>query len=97
MDRTVLFYPTISIPNGPWLRQAVFYFDKVASIVPRELDYNGNLGPLYLPTSPEIDFLIGEDIFHAVSPEVLWLKNNEWTEAFIFNDEVSKSRGDGRL
>lgn len=36
MKATVLYYPTISIPDNFWLRQALLYFDEVASIVLRE-------------------------------------------------------------
>jgi hypothetical protein len=29
--RTVLYYPTVSIPNEDWLRQALLCFDQIAS------------------------------------------------------------------
>ena len=29
VKRTILYYPTIAVPPGDWLRQAVFYFDEV--------------------------------------------------------------------
>jgi hypothetical protein len=32
--RTILYYPTIAIPAGTWLRQAALYWDEVAAIVP---------------------------------------------------------------
>lgn len=63
MKRTVLYYPTISIPDGPWLRRALFYFDEVASIVPRTVFYPDQMGPLLIPTSPEVDFLLRRDSF----------------------------------
>ena len=32
--RTILYYPTIGIPSGAWLREALFYWDEIGSIVP---------------------------------------------------------------
>jgi hypothetical protein len=34
MERILLYYPSINIPDGNWLRNALLYTDKVASIVP---------------------------------------------------------------
>ena len=86
MKRTVLYYPTISIPDGPWLRRALFYFDEVASIVPRTVFYPDQMGPLLIPTSPEIDFLLAEGLFRAVSPEELHIKAG-WEEATRFGQD----------
>jgi len=38
IGRSVLYYPTITIPPGSWLRNAVLYWDSVGSIVPRSFD-----------------------------------------------------------
>lgn len=34
MERILLYYPAINIPDGNWLRNSLLYTDKVASIVP---------------------------------------------------------------
>jgi hypothetical protein len=34
MERILLYYPSINIPNGGWLRNSLLYTDKVSSIVP---------------------------------------------------------------
>ena len=34
--RTLLYYPTVEIPTGRWLRQALLYWDDVASMCPKE-------------------------------------------------------------
>ena len=34
MEKTILYYPTIKIRDGHWLRNAILYWDKVASVVP---------------------------------------------------------------
>lgn len=36
MNRILLYYPSINIPNGTWLRNSLLYTDKVASIFPFE-------------------------------------------------------------
>lgn len=38
MRRTILYYPNIEIQDGEWLRNALFYWDEVSSIVPREVE-----------------------------------------------------------
>ena len=48
MAQTILYYPTIDIQDGAWLRNAILYWDEVSSIVP----YEG-----YSDFSPEILYL----------------------------------------
>lgn len=59
-DNTILYYPTIKIKDGAWLRNALLYWDKVSSIVPGsnfnevnsiEVEYLWDAG-LYEPTYP---------------------------------------------
>jgi hypothetical protein len=73
MTRTVLYYPTINIPDKQWLRQAVMYYDNVASIVPESLwDV--------FPISPELQLLKSNGIFKEIRPFDLFLKNEEFHE-----------------
>ena len=44
MERTLLYYPTIDIPNMKWLYSSILYADKVSSIVPF-YDINDNRFP----------------------------------------------------
>lgn len=37
MSRTLLYYPTIDIPDRRWLHSSILYADKVASIVPYDI------------------------------------------------------------
>jgi Family of unknown function (DUF6236) len=76
----VLYYPTISIPDNWWLRQALLYFDGVASIVPQIMNWDGESFGTMIPLTPEIEFLKGEGIFRAISPEQLTLGRG-WDEA----------------
>ncbi len=87
MKRTVLYYPTISIPNNWWLRQALFYFDEVGSIVPQTMTWEGeSRGPM-IPLTDELEFLQGEGIFRAISPERLTLGRG-WEEARELGDDL---------
>lgn len=64
--RTILYYPTIDVPNSSWLRHAILYWDEVSSIVPQ--DYEGNsLNDL----SAEVQFLISEGEFNPIRPDGL--------------------------
>jgi hypothetical protein len=35
INRTILYYPTIRLPRGSWLNQAILYWDQIGSIVPQ--------------------------------------------------------------
>lgn len=59
-DKTILYYPTIKIKDGSWLRNAILYWDKVASIVPG-YDYNEI-------NSPEIEYLQDVGIYKPIYP-----------------------------
>lgn len=64
--RTALYYPTINVPNGPWLRQALLYWDEIASIVPQEWD-----NTVLIPYSPDIEYLQSEGEFRPIRPETI--------------------------
>ncbi|WP_145146541.1 DUF6236 family protein [Paenibacillus xylanexedens] len=38
MRRTIMYYPSIEIPDGNWFRNALLYWDEVSSIVPRSME-----------------------------------------------------------
>jgi hypothetical protein len=68
MPNTILYYPKIAIPDGAWLRQALLYWDRIGSIIPREFDRAGHdlqdlhiLHELnvYRSYNPE-DFIVGD-------------------------------------
>lgn len=65
--KSILYYPTIKIEDGYWLRNAILYWDEVASIVPgRNYDEIN---------SPEVEFLREAGIYKPVRPSVL--QNND--------------------
>lgn len=57
---TILYYPSIKIEDGPWLRNAVLYWDKISSIVPG-IDYRDE-------NSMEIEYLLREGIYEPIFP-----------------------------
>ena len=49
---SLLYYPTIQIPSGQWLKKAVLYWDEVSSIVPQDYD-----GKWLIESSPDLEYL----------------------------------------
>lgn len=60
MAQSILYYPTIDIPDGPWLRNALLYWDKISSIVP----YRN-----YSDLSPELQYLRRCGIYEPIFPQ----------------------------
>lgn len=73
----ILYFPSISIPKSQWLMGALFYWDKVGSIVPLEfLDEPNLLGE-------HMRKLVEAELIEQVVPEAhLWNVPN-FEEAFI--------------
>ena len=63
MAQTILYYPTIDIHDGVWLRNAILYWDEVSSIVPYEN---------YPDFSPELLYLQELGVYKAVYPQELF-------------------------
>lgn len=59
MARSILYYPTIDIKDGDWLRSAVLYWDKIGSIVPTGCEDI---------LSAELRYLEEQDIYQKVQP-----------------------------
>ncbi|MCT4686573.1 DUF6236 family protein [Vallitalea sp.] len=64
MKRSILYYPEIDIKDGIWLRNALLYWDEVASIMP----YDEN--DFYI--SPELQYLRDSGLYTAVRPDALF-------------------------
>ena len=71
MAQTILYYPTIDIQDGTWLRNAILYRDEVSSIVPYEN---------YPDFSPELLYLQKLGVYKAVYPQELFF--SEYAEDF---------------
>lgn len=85
MKRTALYYPTISVPTGSWLRSTLLYWDEFASIVPQDYERK-----TLIPFSPEVEFLRGENEFRPIRPDVLMI-DGHYEKVQIFEKEI-KSR-----
>lgn len=81
--RSILYYPSISIPANDWLRQALLYWDEVGSIVPQRPD-----GSSLVPLSPEIVYLQSEGEFRPFRPEHFLDNIESWSEVNRFEEEV---------
>jgi len=106
LTRTILYFPTIAVPNGTWLRRALLYWDEVASIVPREVNmYERELGESLIPYTPEIQYLLAEGAFKPIPPDLIVLPEalldpairpsaapeNRWELLGKFEDEFRKA------
>lgn len=76
-EKTILYYPTIRIEDGYWLRNAILYWDSVASIVP---SYNFDE-----INSPEVEYLRQVGIYKPLYPVAL---ESDETVCRKFCDEV---------
>jgi hypothetical protein len=63
-QRAILYYPTIDVPTGDWLRQALLYWDEVGSIVPEQWEHSHHY-------RDDIRYLKDEGQFRAFRPELL--------------------------
>jgi hypothetical protein len=73
--RAILYYPTISVPDGRWLRQAILYWDEIGSIVSDTWDERQRAEF----STPETEFLENVGQYRAHSPQDL-LRGPRWTE-----------------
>lgn len=80
MGSTILYYPTIKIEDGTWLRNALLYWDNVASIVPNEAYEEQN--------SIEVEYLKSAGIYKPVYPKEL-LDNPSANDVFCEQIKIS--------
>ena len=85
MNRTILYYPTIDIPNTEWLKHALLYWDEVSSIIPKSHD-----NKLLVKLSPDIHYLMDENQFRPIQPEDLVFKQDNWQVFEQFQKEFKK-------
>lgn len=85
-ENTILYYPTIKIEDGPWLRNALLYWDKVSSIVPSSNYKESN--------SVEVECLRDAGLYEAVHPAELM---NDKILCKAFCEQVKKSIDRHRL
>jgi hypothetical protein len=83
IKRSILYYPTISIPTDRWLRQALLYWDEVGSIVPKNWD-SENL----ISLGADIDFLADEGEFRPVDPQSLIKRDDGWEKLQDLESEL---------
>lgn len=95
MAQMILYYPTIDIQDGQWLRNAVLYWDKVASIAP--YDNYSDLSPeiLYLKERKLYEPILPQNLFHseyatdfadAVVRRIDWYTNHKTIPAEKFQN-----------
>ncbi|MBR5479519.1 MAG: hypothetical protein IKU84_05020 [Clostridia bacterium] len=86
MSRTILYYPTIDIPNETWIKNTLLYWDKISSIVP----YKG------YAMSYNVSKLCEYNCYESIYPEDVFSKNPD-----VFFDTLERrlwslpAHGDG--
>ena len=66
--RTILYYPTIALPSGPWLRQALLFWDEISSIVPMTYDDDVEKEVPAIPYSSDVKYLAEQNVFRPIQP-----------------------------
>lgn len=69
MAQSILYYPSINIPDGLWLRNAILYWDRIYSIVPFEGYHDFSSELWYLKSVGVYNPLYPADIFRKYIPE----------------------------
>jgi hypothetical protein len=72
-----LYFPYISIPRTPWLIQALLYWDRVASIVPREFSATPE------KLQPHMRQLIADGMVNFIDPQDYMWRIPNFEENFI--------------
>lgn len=68
MAKTILYYPTIDIPNEVWVKNTLMYWDKIASIVPYK-NYRG--------FGRQVEKLCEYDCYQPIYPEEIFAQNGD--------------------
>lgn len=83
MNRTILYYPSINIPDTNWLKHALLYWDEVSSIVPDTQEIKKEF-------SEDIHYLIQEEQFRPINPEELTFRHGGWDSLRNFENEFKE-------
>lgn len=87
MAQSILYYPTIDIQDGVWLRNALLYWDNISSIVPYKT---------YSDFSPEVSYLWKCGIYEPIFPQDLFLSkySSDFVHEIIVRLERYQKRKD---
>lgn len=83
MPRTILYYPTINIPDESWLKKTILYWDYVSSIVPDEDYYRRDI----VNMNEDMRYLIDNGIYRPTFPSELFTSSN----FDRFNEELERT------
>jgi hypothetical protein len=99
--KTVLYYPTIAIPTGPWLRKALLYWDEVGSIVPEqwERDHKYPADIVYLKSEGEFWGAPPRTLYSMIQSPILEAKRKSLDlefRALVSSAEFKRLLGPGK-
>ena len=88
MLQSILYYPTINIKDGAWLRCAALYWDEVCSIVPNEA---------YDRFSPELLYMQARGQYRAIYPKTVFMLERPAEFADLVKKHFFHARNTGRM
>ena len=92
MERKIIYYPTIIVPSE-WAKWAVLYFDKVSSIIPKEVkeaDYKEIINPRNEKDFKIMKILMKEGEFEPTDPQHLLSQREKWANRKMLIKEFKK-------
>lgn len=98
VSQSILYYPSIDIKDGPWLRGAALYWDQVRSIVPYEEydDYCPEIAYMklrghYKPLYPQDVFVLGDpNQFRKLAAQYLFKTSRKQVRQLVRDDATQK-------
>jgi len=89
MERKIIYYPTIIVPSL-WAKWAVLYFDKVGSIIPRNVDFEELVHSWNKKDFQTMKILIDEDELEPTDPQDLLKSKEKWNSVETFEEEFKR-------
>jgi len=88
--RTILYYPTIDLPKGSWIRQVLLFWDEIASIVPFKYDFKQKKDIPVIPFKPDVEYLYKKKVFRPVAPSNFINLEDQFKKIKEFEEEISR-------
>lgn len=76
--KTIIYYPTIKLPQNTWLKQTLLYWDQVATIVPLRFHTEKSCNrENLLFKDPTIKYLVDENAYRAIWADRAFMYNHD--------------------
>lgn len=76
--KTIIYYPTIKLPQDTWLKQTLLYWDQVATIVPIRFHTEESYNRVKLLfKDPAIKYLVDENAYRTIWADRAFMRNHD--------------------